>query len=60
MNHRYINNRNDFFISRVEKDITPPRLSGEELHDIVSKYGDIVFGFQSGKQKFLDFGLTYN
>jgi hypothetical protein len=34
--------------------------SGEELHDDVSEYGDIVFGFQSGKQKFLGFGLAHN
>jgi hypothetical protein len=27
---------------------------------VVSKYGDIVFGFQSSKQKFSAFGLTYN
>jgi hypothetical protein len=26
--------------------------SSDELHDVVSEYGDIVFGFQSGKQKF--------
>jgi hypothetical protein len=26
----------------------------------VSEYGDIVFGFQSGKQKFPGFGLTHN
>jgi len=24
------------------------------------EYGDIVFGFQSGKQNFSSFGLTYN
>jgi hypothetical protein len=34
--------------------------SGEELHDDVSEYGDIVFGFQSGKQKFPDFDLAHN
>ena len=38
----------------------PPRLSGEELHDVVSEYSDIVFGLQSGKQKFSGFGLTHN
>jgi hypothetical protein len=27
------------------------------LHDVVSEYGDIVFGLQSGKQKFPGFGL---
>jgi len=59
-NHRYRKNRKDFFIGRVEMDVAPPRLSGEELHEVVSEYGDIVFGFQSGKQKFPSFGLTHN
>jgi hypothetical protein len=59
-NHRYRKNRKDFFVGRVEKDVAPPRLSGEELHDVVSDYGDIVFGLQSGKQKFPGFGLTHN
>jgi len=58
-NHRYRKNRNDFFIGRVEKD-APLCFSGEELHDVVSEYGDIVFGLQSGKQKFPGFGLTHN
>ena len=58
-NHRYRKNRNDFFFGRVEKDVAPPRLFGEELFDIVSEYGDIVFGLQSGKQKFPGFGLTH-
>jgi hypothetical protein len=52
--------RKDFFVGRVEKDVAPPHLSGEELHDVVSEYGDIVFGLQSGKQKFPGFGLTHN
>jgi hypothetical protein len=30
------------------------------LFDVVSEYGDIVFGLQSGKQKFSGFGLTHN
>jgi hypothetical protein len=38
----------------------PPYLSGEELHDVVSEYGDIMFGFRSSKQKFPSFGLTHN
>jgi hypothetical protein len=59
-NHRYRKNKKDFFVGRVEKDVTPLRLFGKELHDIVLEYDDIVFGFQSGKQKFLDFGLTHN
>jgi hypothetical protein len=46
LNHRYRKNIKDFFIGRVEKDVASPRLSGEELHDVVSVYGDIVFGLQ--------------
>ena len=30
------------------------------MHDVVTKYGDIVFGLQLGKQKFPGFGLTHN
>jgi len=52
LNHRYRKNRNDFFVGRVEKDVAPPSLSGEELFDVVSEYDDIVFGLQSSKQKF--------
>jgi len=58
-NHKYRKNKNDFFC-RVEKDVAPPCLFGEELYDVVSEYGDIVFGFQSGKQKFPSFSLTHN
>jgi hypothetical protein len=39
-------NRKDFFVVRVENDIALPLLSGEELHDVVLEYDDIVFGFQ--------------
>jgi len=53
-NHRYRKNKKDFFIGRVEKNVEPPRLSGEELHDVVSEYSDIVFG-----HKFPGFGLTH-
>jgi len=59
-NHRYRKNRKDFFVGRIEKDVAPPCLSGEELLDVVSEYGDIVFGLQSDKQKFSSFGLTHN
>ena len=59
-NHRYRKNKKDFFVSRVEKDVAPPCLSGDELYDVVSEYDDIMFGFQSGKQKFPGFGLTHN
>jgi hypothetical protein len=44
----------------VEKDVAPPCLSGEELHDVVLEYDNIVFGFQLSKQRFLGFGLTHN
>ena len=60
LNHKYRKKRKDFFVSRVENDAAPPRLLVEELHDVVSEYGDIVFGLQSDKQKFPSFGLTYN
>jgi hypothetical protein len=60
LNHRYRKNKKDFFVGRVEKDVASPRLSGEELLDVVSEYGDIVFGLQSGKQKFSGFGLPHN
>jgi len=60
LHHKYRKNRKDFFVGRVEKDVASPRLSGEELYDVVSEYGDIVFGLQSGKQKFPGFGLTHN
>ena len=60
LNHRYRKNIKDFFVGRVEKDVASLRLSGEELHDVVSEYGAIVFGLQSGKQKFSGFGLTHN
>jgi hypothetical protein len=59
-NHKYRKNRKDFFVGRVEKDVASPSLSCEELHDVVSGYGDIVFGLQSNKQKFAGFGLTHN
>jgi len=59
-NHMYRKKRNDFFVGRIENDVAPPRLSGEELFDVVSEYGDIVFGLQSGKQKFPSFDLTHN
>jgi hypothetical protein len=43
-NHRYRKNRKDFFVGRIENHVAPQRLSGEELHDVVSEYDDIVFG----------------
>jgi hypothetical protein len=39
----------NFFIGKVEKDVAPSHLLGEELYDIVLEYSDIVFGFQSSK-----------
>ncbi|KAL9366182.1 hypothetical protein Peur_037381 [Populus x canadensis] len=45
------NNKAFTLTYRVEKDVAPPRLSGEELFDVVLEYGDIVFGLQSGEDK---------
>ena len=52
--------KKNFFIGGVERDITPPLPSSEELHHMVLEYHYIMYGFQSGKQKLLGFGLTYN
>jgi hypothetical protein len=60
MDYKHRKNKKDFFADRVERDIALPLSSGEELYDEVLEYINIVFGFQFGKQKFLDFGLTYN
>jgi len=48
--HKYIKNKD--FVGLVERDIAPQLFLGEELYDMVLEYGDIVFDFQSGKQKF--------
>jgi hypothetical protein len=49
-----------FLLVELKRMLHPPHLSSEELHDLVSEYGDIVlFGFQFGKQKFPGFGLTH-
>jgi hypothetical protein len=53
-------NINEFFVGRVERDITSPVLSGEELYDMILQYMGIVFGFQYSKQKFHGFGVTHN
>ena len=46
-NQKFRKNIKDFFVGKVERDVAPLLLSSEELYDIVSKYSDIVFGFQS-------------
>jgi len=53
-------NKNDFFVGRVERDVGPLVPSGKELYDVISQYRGIVFTFQFGKQKFSNFGVTYN
>jgi hypothetical protein len=35
-------------------------LSGEELYGVVLQYDDIMFSFQSSKQKFSNFSVTHN
>ena len=42
---KFKKNKKDFFVGRVERDVTLPRLLGEELYDVLSKYDNIVFGF---------------
>jgi hypothetical protein len=41
-------------------DVAPPLFSDEELYNAVSEYDGIGFDFQSSKQKFSGFGITYN
>jgi len=60
IDHKIRKNINDFFVGRVERDVAPSFYFSEELYDMVSEYVDIVFDFQSDKQKFPGFGLTYN
>jgi hypothetical protein len=58
--HKFKKNKKDLFVSIVERHVVSLLLSGEELYDVVSKYGDIIFGFQSIKEKFSSFGLIHN
>jgi hypothetical protein len=53
--HKYRKNKKDFFAGKVEKDVALTLLLVEELYD-VSEYNNIMFGFQSDKQKFLVLG----
>ena len=43
-NHKYRKNK-DFFAGKVERDVAPLLLSGEELYNVVLEYDNIVFGF---------------
>jgi hypothetical protein len=58
--HKYRKKRKEFFVGRVERDVAPPLLLGEELYVMVLQYNDIMFDFQSGMQKFLGFDVTHN
>ena len=58
--YKFRKNIEDLFVGRVKRDVAPPLFLGEELYNVVLKFDDIVFDFQSSKQKFLDFGLTHN
>ena len=53
----YRNNIKDFFIGRVKTNVALP---GEEVYDMVSWSNNIVFGFESSKQKSPGFGVTHN
>jgi hypothetical protein len=58
--HQYKNNIKNFLKGKTKRDDKPPIMSSEELYDVMSQYKDIVFDFQSSKQKFSGFGMTYN
>ena len=53
LNHRFRKNRKDFFVGRVEKDVASPRLSGEELHHVVSEYGALCLALNQVSKSFL-------
>ena len=57
--HRY-RKKKDFPKGKTKKDVAPLIMSGGELYDVVLQYKDIVFGSQSGKQKFSSFGVIHN
>jgi hypothetical protein len=52
--------KKDFPKGKTKKDVAPLIMSGGELYDVVLQYKDIVFGSQSGKQKFSSFGVIHN
>jgi hypothetical protein len=58
--HRFKNNRKDFLKDNVERNITSPVLSGEEVSNKISRYKGIIFGFHVGMQKFPCFGVKHN
>jgi hypothetical protein len=51
--HMFRKNRNDFFVGKVENGVVPLFLSSEELYNVVSGYGDIMFGFNPVSRSFL-------
>jgi hypothetical protein len=59
MDHKYKKNTKDFLLAEL-KMMFHPRIFLVKNYDMVLEYNDILFGFQSGKQKFFDIGLTYN
>jgi hypothetical protein len=57
--HKYRENRKDFLLVELKR-ILHPRIFLVKNYMTWCEYGDIVFGFQSRKQKFSGFGLTHN
>jgi len=53
-------NRNDFLKGKAKKDVILLVLLGKKLYDVISRYKNIVFGFQFGKQKFSSFGVPHD
>lgn len=60
IDHKYEENIMDFFIGRFEMGVASSILLGKEFYDVVLYYKVIVFDFQFSKQKFYDFGVTFN
>ena len=60
INHSYRKQRDTFKRDIIEKSLSLPRLSGDELLQRVRNLPDIIFGIQSGKQKISNFGTQNN
>ena len=59
-NHPYRKQRDKFKKGVIVKDLSPPRLSGDEILTQVSALPDITFGTKCSNQKIVGFGKEHN
>ena len=60
LSHPYRKQKDKFLNGRIEKDLPPPRLSGEEMLRRVCVLPTITFGIQHNKYKIGGFGEKHN